>query len=92
MNLLNRTPVQNTGTEWVDIVEDFLEVRCRLNDSSRSYLLQALRRIPVAVNEIDTPSSFRIGRHLIVLTEDGQTPEECWLFSPPNKLKKVKLR
>ena len=63
-----------------DIIQDFLEMTCRLAAAERAYLVAALVQGPVSAEAIQIHPAFSVDKRMIVV---GNTDaSECWLYAP----------
>lgn len=53
---------------WEDLVEDFLEIACRMNRAERSPVLENLRQEGLSAEHLDVHPAFSIqGRLMVIL-------------------------
>lgn len=63
-----------------DIIQDFLEVACKLAEKEQDYLVKELAREPAFSEAIAIHLAFSVDGKIIVV---GNTPaSECWLYAP----------
>ena len=68
-----------------DIVQDFLEMSCKLAEKERAYLVNELVQEPVSSEAIQIHPAFSIDGRIIVVGNGHAS--ECWLYAP--KVKKI---
>ncbi len=66
-----------------DIIQDFLEVACKLAEKEQDYLVKELAQEPPLAEAIEIHPAFSVDGKIIVV---GNTPaSECWLYTPKGK-------
>ena len=79
MPLINLIPDVSSPT-LADIIQDFLEVTCKLAETEQTYLVKELAQGAVSSEAIEVHPAFSVDGRIIVV---GNTPAlECWLYSP----------
>ena len=64
---------------WEDIVEDFLEVACRMSTDQREVALEALRKQGLSLDHLEVHPAFSLeGRLMVVLR--GIDVRHCSLY------------
>ena len=69
---------------WEYIVDDFLEIRCGLDEPARRFLVERLQMEGLHVDQIDLVSAFTIQRKLVCVLNHNAI-RECWYYLPGNK-------
>ena len=63
-----------------DIIQDFLEITCRLPEKERLYLLHELAKKSFSAEVIEIHPAFSVENKIIVV--GNITADECWLYVP----------
>ena len=63
-----------------DIIQDFLEITCKMPEKERVYLVRELAREAVSSETIEVHPAFSVEGKIIIV--GNKTAEECWLYSP----------
>lgn len=72
-----------------DIIQDFLEMTCKLAEKERTYLVRELAQESVSSDAIEIHAAFSIGGRIIVV--GNAQASECWLYAPKAR-KILKMR
>ena len=68
-----------------DIIQDFLEISCRLPEKERHFLLHELAKKSFSSEVIEIHPAFSVENRLIVVGNTAAA--ECWLYTP--KVRKI---
>ena len=71
-------------TTWKDILNDFLELGCRLTSEERQNVLKQLETFELKSSHIDTHPAFSVDGHLFLMAEPEEQPV-FWLYSRKEK-------
>ena len=78
-------PLNPPTPELADIIQDFLEVTCKLAEKDQIYLVKELGQDHAASEAIEIHPAFSIDGRIIVVGNGHAS--ECWLYAP--KVKKI---
>ena len=76
---------------WKYIIQDFLEIGCRLSPVEMKPLLEAYEEKQPLKKHLEVHPAFSLGDHMTVIISKT-TLKECWLYDPEEqKIKKIHL-
>ena len=70
------------GTEWEDVVRDFLETGCVVKSGKGEPLIGALRREGIGNENVEEHAAFSFGKCVVIVLERTVEAKECWLYMP----------
>ena len=90
MKISTHTHRALASSAWKDIVSDFLEMACFLNNDEQTTLMSALQNENILADEIRVYPCFSISGCLIIICEESFNGpviqnEKAWLYYPKRK-------
>ena len=74
-----------------DIIQDFLEMNCKMPEKERSYLVRELGHEPFASEAIEVHPAFSVDGKIVVVKNTPAPAMECWIYAPrAKKIRKAK--
>ena len=67
-----------------DLIQDFLEVACRLDQEHRLTVLEALKEEDILSEHLEVHPAFSIDGRVVVIV-DTETIRECFYYFPARK-------
>lgn len=73
---------------WEDLINDFLEVACRLNSEERELAISTLKREKISAEHLEVHPAFSIDGRVMVVLKPGNLKECLFYFLEERKIEK----
>lgn len=76
---------------WEDLINDFLEVACRLDPGQRALAIDALKSENISTEHLEVHPAFSIDGKIMIVLKPGSMKECLFYFLEQRKIEKRSL-